>query len=376
MPELYIGLLSGTSMDAVDAVLVDLAGHRPLLLGTCKQPLTATLREQLRSFAQPGPDEINRLVGLDAQMAEVFADCTLKLLADQEREAADIVAIGSHGQTVRHAPAAPVPYTLQIGDPNRLAERTGITTVADFRRRDMAAGGEGAPLVPAFHQALFRSPDEDRAVINIGGVANITLLPAASDEPVSGFDTGPGNTLLDAWARRHLDAPMDSHGNWAAGGKASRDLLATLMGDPWFTLPPPKSTGPELFSLEWLDAAVALQDTALDPQDVQATLCQFTASSIADALNMYAPSTQRVLLCGGGAHNADLVRRLGNAIEGMPLETTAAHGIHPDWVEAVAFAWLAQRTLRGEAGNLPAVTGAAHAVVLGGIYRGRLQGAD
>ncbi|MGH8307500.1 MAG: anhydro-N-acetylmuramic acid kinase, partial [Gammaproteobacteria bacterium] len=277
----------------------------------------------------------------------------------------DIRAIGSHGQTVRHRPGGPHPFSLQIADPNIIAARTGIATVADFRRRDMALGGQGAPLVPAFHHAVFADPNETRAVINIGGIANLTLL-SAQNGPVSGFDTGPGNLLMDAWSREHLHAPYDENGTFAASGNVDEILLRRLLADEYFQRPPPKSTGREHFSQAWLGKA--LVDTKLPAADVMATLCELTARCIADAVRKQTPRVSRVLLCGGGIHNAHLVKRLAALLPACELSTTNEFGIAPDWVEAMAFAWLARETLARRPGNLPAVTGAREPAVLGAIY--------
>ena len=287
-------------------------------------------------------------------------------------------AIGSHGQTVLHQPRGEAPFTLQIGDPNVIAERLGIDVVGDFRRRDLAAGGEGAPLMPAFHAAAFGVPGEARAVVNIGGIANVTQLTA--DGGVTGFDTGPGNCLLDAWARRHLRHAYDANGAWAATGTVQQVLLERLLADAYFSRPAPKSTGRETFSDDWLDRALA--GLALPPADVQATLAELTARSIADGLRVASrnggpgagPGTdpKRVLICGGGALNADLMARLARALPRSAVDTTAAAGIAPEHVEAAGFAWLAHRYVCGLAGNLPAVTGARHPVSLGALYRGGL----
>jgi anhydro-N-acetylmuramic acid kinase len=367
MTELFIGLMSGTSMDAVDAALVDLSETSPSLKCVISWPIPVDLRDALLELCGgAGLDELDRMGQLDVQMAQLFAEATNELLRAAQVTAAQVSAIGSHGQTVRHRPTAPKPYTLQIGDPNTIAELTGITTVADFRRRDMAAGGQGAPLVPAFHEALLRSEREDRVVVNIGGIANVTTLPADRQQPVNGFDTGPGNVLLDTWAYQHLGTRRDEDGLWAARGEVNSDVLERMLKDPYFHQPPPKSTGREYFHLEWLQRHL---EPGLLPQDVQATLSELTAATIAAAVRQYAPNTRRLLVCGGGVHNYDLVRRLQSRVGDCVAESTAAHGLDPDWVEAMAFAWLAKRTLAGKTGNLPAVTGARHEVVLGGIYR-------
>ena len=270
---------------------------------------------------------------------------------------------------MRHRPAGAAfdgrdPFTLQIGDGNLIAERTGIVTVADFRRRDVAAGGHGAPLLPALHAALLQVPDEARAVLNLGGIANLTLLPVHGD--VRGFDTGPANALLDAWCERHTGAAFDADGAFAARGTVDAGLLATLRADAWFALPPPKSTGREQFHLDWLQAR--LGDATRRAEDVQATLLELTAATVADALRAAQPDTTRLLVCGGGVHNPVLLRRLAAQLPGLAVDSTAAHGVDPDFVEAMGFAWLARQTLAGRAGNLPAVTGARGPRVLGAVY--------
>ncbi|MEJ7747594.1 MAG: anhydro-N-acetylmuramic acid kinase, partial [Luteimonas sp.] len=271
---------------------------------------------------------------------------------------------GSHGQTVRHRPDAQHPFTWQLGDGNVIAERTGITTVADFRRRDVAAGGHGAPLMPAFHAAMLHSPDEDRAVLNLGGIANFTLLPRVGD--VRGFDTGPANALLDAWCAQHSGQAFDAGGAFAASGRIDESLLARLLDNPWFALPPPKSTGREQFHLRWVQAQ--LGDARIGAADVQATLLELSAATVADALRATQSSTRRVLVCGGGVHNPLLLERIGARLPGVIVESTAAHGLDPDFVEAMGFAWLARETLAGRPGNLPSVTGATGSRVLGAVY--------
>ncbi|MEJ2645863.1 MAG: anhydro-N-acetylmuramic acid kinase [Gammaproteobacteria bacterium] len=371
MAEMFIGLMSGTSVDAVDAALVDFSGPFPALVASCTYPIEPDLRHALLALAEDRIERaIDRLGELDVTVAERFAAAVRQLLADAGVPASEVTAIGSHGQTVRHRPTGPAPFTLQIGDPNIIAERTGITTVADFRRRDLAAGGQGAPLAPAFHAAVFRSEQEDRVVVNVGGMANITILPADRSAAVSGFDTGPGNALLDAWIGRHRDAPFDRDGAWAADGRIWPELLERLLAEPYFAADPPKSTGREQFHLRWVDAALAELENPRPAIDVQTTLCALTAQTIAAAIERHAPAATRVLICGGGAYNGELMRRLDARLGSRTVETTAAYGVAPEWVEAVAFAWLARQTLAGRPGNLPSVTGARAERVLGAIYRG------
>lgn len=370
MSNLYIGLMSGTSMDAVDAALVDLSGAPPKLLATHSLSLDMELRTALRALGHGGIGELDRYGQLDARVGELFAEAAYGVLEQAAVKAAQVRAIGSHGQTVLHSPAGSYPYSLQIGNPSLIAERTGITTVADFRRRDMAVGGQGAPLAPAFHNAVLRSPTQDRVVINIGGIANITVLPADPNQPVVGFDTGPASTLMDAWIQQHLNQRMDDDGRWAAGGTVVKPLLDRLMNDPYFKLAPPKSTGFEYFNLAWLNKKLAEQGAPITAQDVQATLCELSAASIAQAITEHAPNTRQILVCGGGVRNAHLLQRLRALLPACRVDSTAVYSVDPEWVEAMAFAWLAQQTLEGKTGNLPSVTGARRAVILGGIYVG------
>lgn len=366
MPDsnLFLGLISGTSADGIDAALVRFnEGHAQLVFGRT-YPWQPHLRTRLVELGQQSArltlDDIGEL---DVRIARAFADAALQALADSGTDARDVTALGSHGQTLRHRPHGPHPFTLQLGDPNTLAERTGITTVADFRRRDVAAGGHGAPLLPGLHAALLHSPDEDRAVLNLGGIANLTLLPAQGE--VRGFDTGPANGLMDAWCLRHRGEAFDRDGAFAREGKIDDALLKRLLDDPWFATPPPKSTGRDQFHLPW----VATQFTGCEsPADVQATLLALTVRTIADALHTTQPGTKRVIACGGGVHNAMLMKALADALPECRVESTIAHGIDPDFVEAMGFAWLARQTLLGLPGNVPSVTGAGGPRILGGIY--------
>lgn len=368
MAELYIGLMSGTSLDAIDAVLVDFSNDGLQLLSAHTEPLPDALRKTLLALNRPAAGEIARMTQADAELGKHFAQAVNKLLARHNMASSEIRAIGSHGQTIRHNPAADSPYTLQIGDPNTLAELTGITTVADFRRRDLAAGGQGAPLMPAFHAARLRVNDVDRVIINIGGMANITLLPANPDKPVTGFDTGPGNVLMDGWYQRHQKGNFDKGGHWAASGKVDEAFLQRLQRDKFFSLAPPKSTGRDHFDMRWLDRLMKRHGKRLQRKNVQATLCELTASSIASAIHEYAAEAEEVIVCGGGVHNTALMFRLQALLTGKRLLSSEDFDIDPDYMEAIGFAWLAKQTLDGKPGNLPSVTGANHPVVLGGIY--------
>lgn len=368
--ELYIGLMSGTSVDCVDAVLVDFSGPRPEFLHTLAYPISAELKSRLHALMVPGDSEIDRMGVLDQQLGELFAEAVSRILAETGISAAAVTAVGSHGQTVRHRPPGELDaaFTLQIGDPNVIAERSGITTVGDFRRRDMAAGGQGAPLVPAFHRAMFHSTEADRIILNIGGIANLTLLPRAGQ--VLGFDTGPGNGLMDGWIHQHKGRDYDADGQWAAEGNIHAGLLQTLLMHPYFERPAPKSTGKEMLTMAWLRSALA-QFPGLEAADVQASLLELTAATISShilASTMAADAD--VFVCGGGAYNGQLMDRLQTLLPQNRVETTELLGIPPDWVEAGAFAWLARETINGRPGNVPSVTGARREVILGSIHQG------
>jgi anhydro-N-acetylmuramic acid kinase len=362
----YVGLISGTSMDGIDAVLAEFAPTDelpPRLAATLSVPYSDALQQQLRRLCA-GSGSLRDFGEAHVAVAEEFAAATLRLLALAGGGPA--TAIGSHGQTVLHTPGGRHRYSLQVGDPGRLAVRTGLPVVADFRNADIALGGQGAPLVPPFHLAAFGRAGHSRAVLNVGGIANLTLLPAAS--PVRAFDTGPGNTLLDAWARRQLGQPFDRDGAWAAAHAADPGLLAALLADPYFVAPPPKSTGPEHFNLDWLEARLAGLAITPEPGVVQATLAELSAASIALALKAEGGDFDELGICGGGAHNGDLLRRLRRHLPEVAITTTASWGLGPDWVEATAFAWLARERLHGRPGNLPSATGASRSIPLGGLY--------
>lgn len=358
----YVGLMSGTSADSIDAVVAQIDGDGIHLLATLGLPLNDTLRDEIFSLTRSGNDELRRMALLDGQLGDLFAEAALEVISRAGLSTTQIAAIGSHGQTLRHAPDARFPYTLQIGDPNRIAERTGITTVADFRRRDMAAGGQGAPLVPAFHAAAFGKPHTSTAVVNIGGIANVSVIDPAGQ--VRGFDTGPGNTLMDHWIGVCWGDRFDRDGAWAATGQIDQTLLERMLADAYFAKPAPKSTGVDYFNAQWLDQFI--HDKRQPEQFIQRTLLELTARTIADALQTEHPET--VAICGGGASNVALMQRLGELLKPAHVTTTEALGIHPDWVEATAFAWLAQRTLAAQPGNEPKVTGARGYRVLGAVY--------
>lgn len=368
MAELYIGLMSGTSMDGIDAALVDFGSDRPRLAACHSVDYPPRLRTDLFALAGGTDDELALFARLDGELGHLFAEAALAVMTEGKVTARRVLGIGSHGQTVRHYPLAALPTSLQLADPNIIATQTGVTTVADLRRRDMSVGGQGAPLAPAIHEALFRSRGNTRVVVNIGGIANITVLPGDPDADVTGFDTGPGNTLMDRWAERWLRTPMDVDGHWAASGRVDRRLLERFLSDPWFNQPPPKSTGTAEYGPSWLDGHLRADGRRLVRKNVQATLCELTARTIADAIERHAPGTDEVLVCGGGARNLALMFRLQILLGDTPVRTTEDYGYPPEWIEAIAFAWLARQTLAGRPGNLPSVTGASEAVVLGGIY--------
>ncbi len=368
MSELYIGLMSGTSMDGIDVALADFSNNQIQLLGHYSHPIGAQLKQKLQRLALDSAETSLDMLGeSDAELGDIFADAVNQLLKQTNTPASSIQAIGSHGQTIRHRPDLPHPFSMQIADANRIAHKTGITTVADFRRRDIAAGGEGAPLTPAFHKALFSHPEHSQAVLNIGGIANITFLPAGQSAPCFGFDTGPGNMLMDSWIQRHQGLDYDANGQWAASSQPHPALVEQLMRDAFVSIPPPKSTGREHYNLQWLDLQLQQADQ-LSPATVQASLCAFTVNSIQYAIEHFLPKTQTLIVCGGGVHNQHLMKQLETALPGIHTHTSDHYGLAADWVEAVAFAWLARQTLAGRAGNLKEVTGAKKAVILGAIY--------
>ncbi len=364
--DIYIGLMSGTSLDAIDVALVDLTNEKsPRLIHAENLVIPDSLRFRIAQLCQPSDDEINRMGALDVELGELFAEAALTVLKKTNIKTEQVRAIGSHGQTVRHHPYHSSPFSLQIGDPNTIAFRTGITTVADFRRMDIAAGGQGAPLVPAFHDAVLRSENENRVIVNIGGMANITLL--AQNFSVSGFDTGPGNVLMDSWIQKHKSLAHDAEGSWARSGQCLEALLQQLLSHPYFSLPAPKSTGREMFHLAWLEAQLT-EIGEIKAEDVQRTLLEFTARSIGDAIAQLPAPIDRVLLCGGGSHNTYLRERIAALLPQSIIGSTSDFGVSADWLEAMAFAWLAKQRLEHKAGNAPAVTGASRPCILGGVY--------
>lgn len=360
----WLGLMSGTSMDGIDAVLASFEDHTITVHATHTLRYPDQLRHRLihACLNQATPDELGEL---DTLVGQLFAQAARQVIEHSGIPVSHIGAVGSHGQTIRHQPSGSAPFTLQIGNPAIIAERTGVTTVADFRRRDMAANGQGAPLVPAFHKAFFGSPSENRCILNLGGIANITWLPASSTEPVIGFDTGPANALMDAWCQDQTGRPYDADGHWAQEGQVDDRLLADMLSDAYFARPAPKSTGKERFNIDWVKRLIS-RHPQVAPENVQRTLLELTALSIHQQL----PDTDiaTVYACGGGTRNPVLMDALEQAVAPARLASTSELGVDPQWVEPVAFAWLAQQALAGKPGNLPEVTGASGPRILGAIY--------
>ena len=361
MPELFVGLMSGTSLDGIDAVLADFGDATPRFVGADHRPLAPALRSQLLALQFPSANELHVAALAGNDLAHAYAESVKRLVESAGVDASRVRAVGCHGQTIRHQPDAG--YTIQLVNGALLAELTAIDVVCDFRSRDIAAGGQGAPLVPSFHQAVFGSATAHRAVVNIGGLANITDIPAAG--AVSGFDCGPGNVLMDAWSARHLGVAYDEGGRWASSGELDSGLLQRLLAHEYFARRPPKSTGRETFNLGWLDSVLS---GAEDPADVQRTLLALTARSIADAIASHCPGTREIYLCGGGARNTALSREIAALLPSRKVSTTDSLGIAAEHVEAFAFAWLARQYLAGKPGNVPTVTGARGARVLGALY--------
>ncbi len=366
--DIYIGLMSGTSLDGLDCSIVDFTNSTPVALYCQTRPYPDLLVQRIRDLISADSITIDQLCQLDVEIAHFYADVVNQALLSASIAAEEICAIGCHGQTIRHNPEKTPVFTLQIGDPNTLSARTGITTVADFRRRDMALGGQGAPLAPAFHQFMFRSQDCDRIIINIGGIANITYLPAAPDKQIIGFDTGPGNTLLDNWIHKHQAKYYDDNGAWAASGQVIDGLLQSMLtNEAYFSQALPKSTGTEYFSPEWLNA---FSPEKYKPVDVQATLLDLSAQTIVKGIHQLGATQTNCYACGGGVHNQQLIGRLRSMLPGACVNSTVDLGLDPDYIEAIAFAWLARQTINGQPGNLPSVTSASTSTILGGVFQG------
>lgn len=367
MNSLYIGIMSGTSANAVDTVLVDFAEQQPIILANHTETIGTSLQQAIHAFAIPGHDELNRLAEVDIAIAQLSAHAVNQLLKKAQKKPHEIKAIGSHGQTIRHQPTGYTRYTFQVGDGNIITTMTGITTVTDFRRRDIALGGQGAPLTPIFHQHFFATSDSSRIVLNLGGIANISILPNKTQPALLGFDTGPGNTLLDQWIQRHCDQSYDDQGRWGREGRLHPGLLKNLLSDPYFSRQHPKSTGLEYFNLKWLYHYLE-SFSYVKPIDVQATLIELTAISVIQAVQMYY-SEGEIIVCGGGAYNDFLIERIRANSTRHILHSSKVYGIDPEWIESVAFAWLAKLAIHREPGNVPSVTGARSSAVLGAIYQ-------
>lgn len=361
--QLFIGLMSGTSLDGVDAALVSFNQQRLQLVKTQFIPYLPDLRSQILALQHPTNNELETTALISNKLAELYAKAVNTLLLSAGTDANNVTAIGCHGQTIRHRPE--LGFTMQIGNAALLSELTGITVVSDFRSRDIAAQGQGAPLVPAFHKDVFAHNKLNRAIINIGGIANITYISNAGN--VFGFDSGPGNMLLDAWIKRHLDLDYDADGRWSSSGKIIESLLSAMLRDPYFSTPPPKSTGRDLFNDSWLNQHLSAEEYA--PNDVARTLVALSAHSIANAIHQYCPHVNEIYLCGGGAKNKLLTSDLQALIGSAPIEMTDKLGMGIDWVEAIAFAWLAKKCIARESANLPEVTGAKGLRILGAIYQ-------
>ncbi len=376
MQDYYIGLMSGTSLDGADGVLVDFSGQKPRVVAAASEPFSDAFKAELLALNTPTHNELHRAALAAGQLAEVYARVVHQLLRDaavQGIGAGQVQAIGAHGQTVRHQPRKTSAddgsgaYTLQLNNPSLLAELTGLDVVADFRSRDVAAGGQGAPLVPAFHQEIFGRADSALAMLNLGGIANLSVLPPANTSAVLGFDCGPGNALMDAWCQQHTGQPFDAGGAWAASGQLVPQLLASLLAEPYLSQPIPKSTGRDLFSVPWLAEKLASY-ASCPPQDIQHTLTEFTASACISAMERHASGSKELIVCGGGAFNLQLLRRLQAGLPWLRVSTSAEHGLPPLQVEAAAFAWLARQMLKRLPGNLASATGAAGPRVLGALY--------
>ncbi|MYD97733.1 MAG: anhydro-N-acetylmuramic acid kinase [Gammaproteobacteria bacterium] len=363
-----VGVMSGTSVDGLDVAVLEVSAGAPRIVAAETVPLPDSLATALSNLATPGSNEIVRMGDADAALGVFIGETVAACLDRWGILRGDVRAIGCHGQTIRHHPDATTPFTVQIGDPNRIAEITGIDVVADLRRRDLAAGGEGAPLAPLFHEALFRDKVRHRVVVNVGGIANATMLPAASTS-ILGFDTGPGNALLDAWTRHCLSTPFDHDGTWSASGERQARLFDVLCADAFVGREPPKSTGKETYNLDYvIDACRGLD---LEPADVQATLAEFTAWSIATSVRRWGPPGGDVVVCGGGRRNAHLMERLTTHLDGYDVMPCDDLDVDGDALEAAAFAWFAHHRLERRAGNAPAVTGASGPRVLGAVYAGQ-----
>ncbi len=364
----YIGLISGTSADGIDAVAADLSDDQFQIAAFCTYPYSDELNQQLQPLLDAEHDiDLNTLGLIDAKIGDAFADAAKQIIHTAGWHSKNIAAIGSHGQTIIHSPDTNPPFSLQLGDANRIADQTGLTVVADFRRADLAAGGQAAPYAPLIHRALFQTIDTNQAVVNTGGIANVSWLSADTDQPVIGFDSGPANCLMNAWCRQHLQQPFDDQGQWAASGQPQTRLLENWLADEYFARPYPKSTGREYFTLDWLKNRTP-NLSGYQPQDIQATLLQLTVISIRDAIQQCGDA-DKVIICGGGAHNLHLMKSLSEAMPGIPVTTTDALGISADAIEALLFAWLAKQRLQHQFIDTRSITGANRPVLLGNLFQ-------
>lgn len=365
--DIYIGLMSGTSADGLDIAAISCEQNPPKSLATQSVHYPKELRDKILALYTPGNDEIDRMGTLDNELGKFIGSAVNTFIDSNRLDKSSIRGVCSHGQTIRHRPTENFPFTLQIGDPNQIATITGLTVIADVRRKDMALGGQGAPLAPAFHHAAFSNFEVNRAVVNIGGIANITQLPSSNSIPVIGFDTGPGNGLMDEWIQSQKQLTFDEEGAWASQGECQQSILSNLLTDPYFSLSPPKSTGREYFTLDWVLQKIPNIDEFL-PEDIQRTLLELTAKSIANCINQWDVKPGEIILCGGGVHNKLLVNELTEHMQEWKVTDSAELGIDPDYMEAIAFAWFGAQTLRGLTSSLKSVTGAKQNAVLGCIY--------
>ena len=372
----YIGLMSGTSADSIDAVIVSIVDNNLTLQNTYSHPIPKSIQEKIWLMNSSNQDELKSMLELDNQLGYLFAEAVKAILKKSAIDKNTIVAIGSHGQTVRHYPDSKFPSTIQIADANIIVEQTAITTVCDFRRADIAADGQGAPLAPAFHQFKFQENEVSRVIVNIGGIANISYLPATkmNSKSICGFDTGPGNGLMDEWIQKHKQQAYDKNGEWAKSGQIDNKLLQEFLNDPYINMSAPKSTGRDYFNLIWLESILKNNKTNnnLKPEDIQMTLCALTAHSICNAVKSL-PDVSELYVCGGGVHNAALMKVLSELLANfknpISCQSTDKLALNPDWVEACAFAWLAKQRLDNKPGNCPEVTGAKHECILGAVYK-------
>jgi anhydro-N-acetylmuramic acid kinase len=364
MPEYFIGLMSGTSVDAIDAVLMDFSVSNTHIVTSYSQSISSQLRSDINALIATRnlPKDYEKL---DAQFAQASCETIDQLLKRASVNTKDVSAIGSHGQTIFHDPKGIPAVSIQIGNPQSIANISGIPTIGNFRQADIDAGGQGAPLACAYHAEVLQNSNEERVALNLGGIANISKLPKNKNETIIGFDTGPANTLMDAWSQKYLNKPFDQDGNWAKSGKVNIDLLERMLEDSYFATLPPKSTGREHFNIDWIQHYLDAYGISVPPEDVQATLLAITIHSIADSINAWCPQSTEILLCGGGSENKYFVEQLEKAFEDKIIKSTSDYGVPTKWMEAMAFAWLAKQNIENKPGNIPSVTGADKPVVLG-----------